>query len=284
MAGMARNAKRPVTSVLAFLFLLSAVMNLGYKISLGLGTWSFLSPSTTIAEFEITIAIVLIAAIVITNLYVYGGAYLFAVVGIAEGLLSSDVQGLARYIHELMLPFVLCGWILLVIDAQRSYKARGHQTTSERRREIVAIMQFFVGGLVTLGGASFMSSGTYPVGTILGSIHLVVGLTGLYAGYAFYTKKTWSKKFLIVTNGVTIAYSTFAESLAEIYAYLPRGINDALIGTIIAIVVSGAIIYLLASQSRSHRFQHDDQVTKSSHAGKQSLLSETGPLGLKVNF
>ena len=56
------------------------------------------------------------------NLYVYGGAYLFGVVGIAEGLLSSDVQGLARYIHESMLPFVIAGWILLAVDAQKSAK------------------------------------------------------------------------------------------------------------------------------------------------------------------
>ena len=58
-------------------------------------------------------------------------------------------------------------------------------------------------------------------------------------------------------------YPLIAVSLAEIYAYLAHGINDALIGTIIAIVVSAAIIYLLASESRSHRFQHEDQVTKS---------------------
>ena len=44
---------------------------------------------------------------------------------------------------------------------------------------------------------------------------------------------------------MTIVYSAFAESLAEIYAYLPRGINDALIGTIIAIIVSAVIIYIL---------------------------------------
>jgi hypothetical protein len=266
MTGTASKAMRPVTSVLAFLFLLSAVMNLGYKIPLGLATWSFLSPSTTIAEFEITIAIVLLAAVVVTNLYVYGGAYLFAVVGIAEGLLSSEVLGLAGYIHESMLPFVIAGWILLMVDAQRSYKARGHQTASARRREIVAVMQFFVGGLVTLGGAAYTRGGT-PVGTILGSVHFVVGLTGLYAGYAFYTRKRWSKKFLIVINGVTIAYSAFSESLAEIYAYLPRGINDALIGTMIAIIVSAVIICLLASESKSHRLQNADQVTKLRHTG-----------------
>ena len=124
----------------------------------------------------------------------------------------------------------------------------------------------------------------YPVGTALGSVHLAVGLTGLYAGYAFYRGKSWSKKFLIAINGVTIAYSTFSESLAEIYAYLPRGINDALIGTIIAIIVSAAIIYLLASESRNRRLQNGDQVTKLRHTGKQSLTLEARFLGFQVNF
>jgi hypothetical protein len=52
---------------------------------------------------------------------------------------------------------------------------------------------------------------------------------------------------LLAMNGVTIAYSAFSEGLAEVYALMTPGIGDALIGTIIAIVVSVAIIYLLAS-------------------------------------
>ncbi len=107
------------------------------------------------------------------------------------------------------------------------------------------MLQFFVGGLVTLGGAAFAKSGTYPIGTALGLGHLAVGLTGLFGGYAFARKKSWSNELLIGINIVTIAYSAITESLAEIYAFLPRSINDALIGTIIAIVVSAVIIYLL---------------------------------------
>ena len=162
-------------------------------------------------------------------------------------------------------------------------KARGHQTTSAKRREIVTIMQFFVGGLVTLGGVAYTRGGTYPIGTALGSVHLAVGFDQGYARYAFYTRKSWSKKFLIAINSVTIAYSTFSESLARIYAYLPRGINDALIGTIIAIIVSAAIIYLLASESRSHSLKNGDKVTKLRHTGKQSLTSEARFLGFQVN-
>jgi hypothetical protein len=253
-----------LTGVLAFLFFLSALMNFGYKIPLGFASLSFIYPSSSIAEYEIVIALVLISAAVVANLYLYGGAYLFAVVGIAEGLFSADVQGLARYIHETMIPFVVAGWILIVIEARSEYKARGYQTSSARRREIVTVLQFFVGGLVTLGGAAFTSGGTYPIGTALGAVHLGVGLTGLYAGYVFFKRKNWSQKFLVAVNAVTIVWSTLAESLAEIYAYLPRGINDALIGTIIAIIVSGVIILLLPSMGKTAI----ESVVRSSRTGK----------------
>jgi uncharacterized membrane protein YfcA len=108
---------------------------------------------------------------------------------------------------------------------------------------------------VTLGGAALTASGTYPVGTLLGSIHLAVGLGGLYGGYAFFKRKTWSARFLIIINVLAIAYSAFAETLAEIYAYLRPGINDAFIGTIIAIIVSSVIIYMVASgKSKRSKF------------------------------
>ena len=108
-------------------------------------------------------------------------------------------------------------------------------------------MQFFNGALVTLGGLGYAASATYPAGTALGVIHLLVGLISLFAGYAFLKREAYSRRLLLAINGVTIAYSAFSESLAEVYALMTPGIGDALIGTIIAIVVSIAIIYLLAS-------------------------------------
>jgi hypothetical protein len=232
--------------LLGALFLLSATMNLGFKIPIGSLTLSFSLPSTSIAGFEIIIAILLLASAAFSNLYVYGGAYILATVGIAEGLLSLDVQGLAREIHETMIPFLVVGWILFFIQAQASYKAsKRRQTSTEKNRQIIAILQFFVGGLVTLGGAAFATGGTYPIGTALGSVHLVVGFLGLLGGFVLMTRKPWSRNFLVIVNFLTIAYSAFAESLAEIYAYLPRGINDALVGTIIAIIVSGVILYMI---------------------------------------
>ena len=96
-------------------------------------------------------------------------------------------------------------------------------------------------------GLGYATSATYPVGTALGVVHLLVGLIGLFAGYAFLKRKAHSRRLLVAINGVTIAYSAFSESLAEVYALMTPGVGEALIGTIIAIVVSVAIIYLLVS-------------------------------------
>ncbi|HZW55070.1 MAG TPA: hypothetical protein VFF30_02165 [Nitrososphaerales archaeon] len=112
-----RRITQLLAVILAILFLISAALNLGLKIPLGFGTLSFSSPSSTIAEFEIVIGVVLAAAAAISWLYLLGGAYLLAIAGVVEGLLSSGVQGLARSMHEAMVPFAVAGCILLAVDA-----------------------------------------------------------------------------------------------------------------------------------------------------------------------
>ena len=245
----ARRALRYLTVVLALIFLLSALLNLGVQVPLGFDELSFQSPSSSIATFEVVIALVLLGAAASSNLYLYGGAYLFAIVGISAGLLSGDVQGLARTLHETMVPFVVVGWLLVILEANVAYRSRGQSGSVATHQQVITALQFFVGALVTPGGAAFVRGGTYPIGTTLGVVHLFVGLAGLLGGYVIMSKKPWSRSFLIGINGVTIAYSAFAESLVEAYAYLPPGINDSLIGTVIAIVVSAVIIYMLTRRS-----------------------------------
>jgi hypothetical protein len=241
-----RQMIRVVTVVLAALFLVSCVLNFGAKIPLGFAQLSFSTPSVSIAEFEIVIGLVLLAAAAISRLYPYAGAYLLASVGIAEGLLSPSVQGFARSLHESMIPVAIVGWILLAVETRRAYKSRV-KGVGQKNRELVTALQFFNGALVTLGGLGYAASATYPVGTALGVIHLLVGLIALFAGYAFLKREPYSRRLLLAINGVTIAYSAFSEGLAEAYALMTPGIGDALIGTIIAIVVSVVIIYLLVS-------------------------------------
>jgi hypothetical protein len=246
MPSNTRRIVRVVTLILAALFLVSCALNLGAKIPLGFAQLSFSTPSMSIAEFEIVIGLVLLAAAAISRLYPYAGAYLLASVGIAEGLLSPSVQGFARNLHESMIPFAIAGWILLAVETRSAYKSRD-TSAGQTNRTLVTALQFFNGALVILGGLGFAASATYPVGTALGVVHLLVGLVDLFAGYAFLKREPYSRRLLIAINAVTIAYSAFSESLAEVYALMTPGIGDALIGTIIAIVVSIAIIYLLES-------------------------------------
>jgi len=205
----------------------------------------------SVAEFEVVIGLALIASAAVSLLYAYTGAFILASVGIAEGLLSPEVRGVARNLHETMVPVAIIGWFPLALEARNAYKSSVSRAQAREAESLSRALQFFVGGLVTLGGLGYASSATYPVRTALGLIHLVVGLTGLFAGYAFLKRKAWSPPFLIAINIVTIVYSAFSESVAEIYALMTPGVGDALIGTIIAIIVSCAIIYLLLSRRMS---------------------------------
>jgi hypothetical protein len=248
MPALTRQAIRGATSLLAGLFLLSSSLNFGAKIPIGLTTLSFSAPTASIAEFEVVIGLALLAAALVARLYPYAGAYILATVGIAEGLLSPGVQGVARSLHETMVPVALAGWALMAVEARNVSKSRAGTPGAGARRDLVTALQFFVGGLVTLGGLGYTSTATYPVGTALGLIHFVVGLVGLYAGYSFLKRRPGSARLLLWTNGITIVYSAFSEGAAEMYALMTPGIGDALIGTIIAIVVGAVIIYLVLRQ------------------------------------
>jgi hypothetical protein len=72
-----------------------------------------------------------------------------------------------------------------------------------------------------------------------------MGIAALFGGYFYLRRNPWSRKFLISMNAIVIAYSVIAESLAEIYGWLPRGIGDAFIGALVAIAVSAAVISML---------------------------------------
>jgi hypothetical protein len=87
-----------------------------------------------------------------------------------------------------------------------------------------------VAGLVTFGGASFAFFAVNSFGTVLGLIHLTIGLVGVFA--AFLTLKSdasWLGGFLISINVVTIAYSSLSESVAEVESLLP-GFADRIPG------------------------------------------------------
>ena len=104
-----------------------------------------------------------------------------------------------------------------------------------------------VGGLVTFGGASFAFLAVNSFGTALGLMHLTIGLVGLSAAFlTLMSDASWLGGSLIAVNVVTIAYSSLSESVAEVESLLPSfAATASLIGTVVAIVMSFTIIFLL---------------------------------------
>jgi hypothetical protein len=111
----------------------------------------------------------------------------------------------------------------------------------------VVFLQFLVGGLVTFGGYAFAFFAADSFGAELGWIHFVVGLVGLLAAFLTLTGRVSQMRgFLIAINVVTIAYSLFSETLAETESLLAGpDLTASIVGTLIAVVMSTAIIYLL---------------------------------------
>jgi hypothetical protein len=114
----------------------------------------------------------------------------------------------------------------------------------------LTVLQFLVGGLVTMGGSLFALDAVNSFGTALGLIHLTIGIAGLLGAFVMVTVKPWYRNFLLAANILTIAYSSFSESLVEIQSLLPSfAAVGSLYGTVIAIIMSGAIIFLLARRN-----------------------------------
>ncbi len=122
-----------------------------------------------------------------------------------------------------------------------------HELSGMATRRAVVALQFLVGGLVTFGGYAFAFFAANSFGAALGWIHFAVGLVGLLAALLTLTvriSQLWG--FLIAINVVTIVYSLFSESLAETESLLGGpDLLGSLIGTLIAVLMSTAIIYLL---------------------------------------
>ena len=108
-----------------------------------------------------------------------------------------------------------------------------------------------VGGLVTLGGGAFAAFALNDLGRAFGEIHLFLGLVGLATGFVMVLRpKNFPRTLVLAINGITIAYSALSEAAVEAQTLLPSdAAMDSLIGTVIAIIMSAAIIYFV---SRNH--------------------------------
>ncbi len=123
------------------------------------------------------------------------------------------------------------------------------------RRQIVIVLQFLVGSLVTFGGTAFALLAVNSFGTALGSVHLLIGAAGLLAGILAIRQEILPRTLLLVTNTFTILYSISSVSIAAIDSLLPTSaLHDSLIGTAAAVIMSIVIVYLLPRSSA--KMQH----------------------------
>jgi hypothetical protein len=119
---------------------------------------------------------------------------------------------------------------------------------SGTRRSAIIILQILVGSIVALGGFAFASFAIGQFGMALGIIHFSVGVTELITGFYMLRTRSALRRVLLATNGITIGYSTFSESLVQLDSLLPAGPSlDSMVGTIIAIAMSCVVIYYVWS-------------------------------------
>jgi hypothetical protein len=119
-------------------------------------------------------------------------------------------------------------------------------------RAAITVLQFLVGGLVVFGGSSFAYFAVNSFGTALGSVHLSIGFVGLIAGFLILRGDISRLRGLLVAiNLVTIGYSSFSEYIVQTESLLPGFASiGSLVGTIVAITMSCALLALLFSRSR----------------------------------
>ena len=116
-----------------------------------------------------------------------------------------------------------------------------------RKKHLIILLQFLVGALVTFGGTAFALLALNPFGTLLGLIHLGIGLTGLLGGILVVRRIDLPRNFLFATNAVTIAYSTISVSIAGMESLLPSSaFHDSIIGTAVAIAMSSVLICFIS--------------------------------------
>jgi hypothetical protein len=100
---------RPLTIVDGVVFLSAALMNFGLAIPLGFASLSFESPIWQAGVGEAVIGAVLVWAASTMRVRRLWTAYVLSALGIAFGLLSIRVVGLAREIHIVLVPLAVIG-------------------------------------------------------------------------------------------------------------------------------------------------------------------------------
>jgi hypothetical protein len=140
----------------------------------------------------------------------------------------------------------------LRVDLDEEYGASisrnpgGPQYVTVNRRQLVLALQILVGSLVTFGGTAYVVFALSPLGTAFGSGHLLTGLSGLTVGILALRREPLPRNAMLGINIFTIGYSSVSDAAAGALTLLPdSAFHDSVIGTLIAIIMSSLIVYLV---------------------------------------
>ncbi len=118
------------------------------------------------------------------------------------------------------------------------------------RTSLLAVLEFIVGGIVVLGAAALVYFSTDLAGTSLGVVHATLGLMAFPAGYLLLTGKAQAVALTLGVNTAIIAFSTVSEIILSATGSLPSGpFIDSIVGTVVAVLLAGVIMYRLRSLS-----------------------------------
>ncbi len=134
---------------------------------------------------------------------------------------------------------------------------------SNNRTSVLAVLEFIVGGIVVLGATALLYFSTDSTGTSLGIVHAVLGLSAFPVGYLLLTSKARARSLTLGVNAAIIAFSTVSEIVLSATGSLPSGpFIDSIVGTVVAVLIAGVIMYQLIRLSLRPR-----QAIDSSSAG-----------------
>ena len=162
----------------AIVFLTAALLNFGTKIPLDFAELSFPVPIWQAGVGEAVIGLALLTSAATRRATISWAAFWMSVLGIAFGLSSPRVQGLARDVHVILVPLAVIVFGLLLWQRQRSRQLRKethtpasvamamvepHETDGARGRPIVII----ISGLMAVAAASFVVASVIHFGVAI---------------------------------------------------------------------------------------------------------------------
>jgi hypothetical protein len=139
------------------------------------------------------------------------------------------------------------------------------------RASLLAVLEFFVGGIVVLGGAALVYFSTDTTGMSLGIVHSVLGLMAFPAGYLLLTGKARARALTLGVDAAIIVFSIMSEIILSTTRSLPSGpFFDSIVGTAVAVLIAAVIVYRLSPSLGPLRAAH----TQSPGLGAQSRTSK----------